>query len=212
MKVSKKHKNGIIQLSFLIIVFTTLTYLSSALPTHSNQFVVDSKIELVLNEQKCNIENNNIKKVYVNTISDYSGYMLGLNINQIDTLLSFLNKGNLIYNLEEFTRITSLSKKQLQHISTRLKFPKKKSYTSKNNSVTNRKKLKNSFQASKKFNINTITASQLKSDLKLPKFIADRIVKYRRFLKGYKNMEQIENVYSILPYQVNRIKENCYLK
>ena len=214
MKISNQQKNGIIQLSFLVIVFTGLTHLSKLLPKHTNQFIVDTEIEAVLNEQKCNIDNkrNNPKKFYVNTLNDYSAYKLGLNTNQIDTLLSFLQKGKLIYTLKEFTQITSLTKKQLHKIGPQLKFPRKRSYSSQSNFIKKERFYKNKYQTSKQYNLNTITAVELEDELKLPKFIAKRIVKYRKLLHGYKSIEQIENVYSILPYQVNRIKKNCYLK
>lgn len=210
MKINKQHKNGIIQLSFLVIISIALLYLSKILPIHTNQFLVDTETQAILDEQKCELVTRNNKrnatKFYVNTINDYTGYKLGLNVNQIDTLLSFFETGKRLYSLKEFATLTALTNEQLQSIGPKLRFPKKK--------IPYKKKTypKTKFKATKKFNLNTITAYELEQHLKLPKFIAKRVVKYRKLLKGFKNMKQIENVYSILPYQINRIKENCYLE
>lgn len=211
MKISNQQKNGIIQLSFLMIVSLAFLCFSKVLPSSSSQFVINSEIQSELDKQKLAFEEKkkqNFKKFYVNSINDYIGYKLGLNTNQIDRLLTYFDSGKLVYNPKQFKKITALSDTQFQAITNKIRFPKTKPKTKKKSY----KKHKNKFHSFKKFDLNTISAQQLEKDLKLPQFIAARIVKFRKLLKGYKNMEEIEKVYSILPYQTERIKKYCYIK
>ncbi len=198
-------------MSFLIVVSLALLYISKVLPSISSQFTINSEIQLELDKQKLVFEEKrkqNSKKFYVNSINDYIGYKLGLHTDQIDRLLTYIDSGKLIYSSKQFKEITTISDTQFKAIENKLQFPKKRKKT-KEKSL---KKNKIKFHSSKKFDLNTVTAIQLEKDLKLPQFIAARIVKFRKLLKGYKKMEEIEKVYSILPYQTERIKKYCYIK
>ena len=198
-------------MAFLIVVSLALLCISKVLPSPSSQFTINPEIQSELDKQKLAFEEKkkqNFKKFYVNSINDYIGYKLGLNTHQIDCLLTYFDSGKLVYTSKQFKEITTLSDTQFRAIENKLLFPKKRRKTKKKS----HKKYRNKFHSSKKFDLNIITALQLEKELKLPQFIAARIVKFRKLLKGYKNMEEIEKVYSILPYQTERIKKYCYIK
>jgi len=211
LKISAQQKNGIIQLAFLLGVICLLFYINNHLPIHKPEFLINTEIQAKLDLQKTAYQtkkNKNTKTYYVNSINDYIGYQLGLNTKQIDTLIRFLESGKLIYNLKEFQKIVQVDFNQLDILKNKLRFPKKRIISKP--FITS--KTKNKFYTKKQFNLNKVTAIQLEKELQLPTFIAKRIVKYRTYLNGYKNIEQIEKVYSILPYQIERIKNHCFVK
>jgi len=156
------------------------------LPKSESNFIINKKISQQLEQQQIAYQtkqNNFTKTYYVNSINDYSGYQLGLNTKQIDTFQS-----------------TNLKNK--------LRFPKKRFIVK----ATPKKTFKKKFFTNKRFNINEITAIELETELKLPSFISKRIIKFRKYLNGYKSINQIEKVYGILPYQVDQIKKYCFIK
>lgn len=181
------------------------------MPKSESNFIINKKISQQLEQQQIAYQtkqNNFTKTYYVNSINDYSGYQLGLNTKQIDTLLNYLNSGQLIFDYTTFKKITQIDSFQSTNLKNKLRFPKKRFIVK----ATPKKTFKKKFFTNKRFNINEITAIELETELKLPSFISKRIIKFRKYLNGYKSINQIEKVYGILPYQVDQIKKYCFIK
>lgn len=206
MHFSKNHKKGVIQLAVIIALVIIGIQGKQWLPNNSNKFLLDKKTQAIIDKQICDYktvaENKSRNRTfYVNSINDYSGYLLGLTTWQIDTLLSYQEKKKIIYNFGQFSNAIKLNTNQIKDIKDRLKFPKikkqQKKYTKKN---------------SKKFDLNKITYSQLTENLKISSFISKRIINFRKYLKGFRDINQIEDVYNINTYQIRAIKDYCFLK
>jgi len=212
LKINTIQKNGILQLAIILGFLFILLFIKNKLPNNTSQIVLDKKLQAELDKQKLAFsekQNAFIKTYYVNAINDFSGYQLGLSTKQINTLFSYKKSGKLIYNLNEFQKIINADSAQLSILKNKLRFPKKKFTTKIPSKVFLSKKESSTI---KKFDLNKITAIQLEKELKLPSFIAKRIVRFRKYLNGYKNINQIEKVYSILPYQIERVKKHCTVK
>ncbi len=210
MKFNRQHKLGIIKLGALLGVIYFLIVLYKNVPPKKAAFVLNNEAQCFVENQQALLAEAETEKVftyYVNSISDYVGYQLGLFPDQIDRLLAYRNAGNLIYTVKDFEKVTSIDPNQLDSIKSFLKFPKQK--------FQKPKKLKQkstSIVLKEKLEMNTVSAKELQEKLKLPDFIARRIVNFRTSLNGYKSMDQLEKVYGILPYQLKRIRVNGYLK
>ena len=89
----------------------------------------------------------------------------------------------------------------LDSIAADLRFPKK--------IFSTKKPLKKSnILVVAKEDINTVTSKKLFAKDKLPSIIANRIVKYRKYLGGYSNMSQLAKVYDILPKHLEILNQN----
>lgn len=216
MALTPQLKNGILKLGFVLIFLSLLFYLRNYFPRYSAQFVLNEKVQNQLDQQKLIYEsklNTISKSYYVNSITDYSGYQLELSSKQINALLDYYTSGKLIYNLKELQKVIQADSLQMILLKNKLRFPKKNKFSEKHIKISAAKvKKKKKFFLNKKYDINLITAIQLEKEFKLPAFIAKRIIKYRKYLKGFDTINQVEKVYDILPYQIVRIKKYCYIK
>ncbi len=211
MKINSLQKNGLLQLATLLFVVFLLFLLKKNYPISTTKFALDTQTQELLDQQKTaylSKKSKPLKSYYVNTITDYSGYQLGLSTEQIDRLLAYQKTNKTIYTLAQFKKVTQINTLQLNTIKNKLRFPKKQLYTyPKKNSYT-----KNTINTNiKRYNINTITSKQLIHEFKLPSFIAERIIKFRYSLNGFNNINQIDKVYGIRSYQVDRIKKQCFI-
>ncbi len=209
MNINELQKKGLLQLISLLVLIIVLINLKKSFLNNSPKFKLDNEIQQQLDLQKLALKNKQQKRVstyYVNNLTDYSGYQLGLSVTEIDRLLSHLQNNNLIYTLKEFQNITKVDSIKLKYLKSRLRFPKKQPYST----IKTLKHKKAS--VNKKFNLNTITKIQLEQEFKLPHFIAKRIIKYRYSIGGFKSISGIEKVYGLRPYQIRNIKEHCFLK
>lgn|GEM_PF-2705093 len=209
MKINTLYRNGILQLVCLIIFILLLIVVTDFVPNHKPQFTLDTETQNAINKQQLAFEEQQ-KKIgktyYVNYINDYTAYKLGLNTSQIDRFLAFRKTGKLIYSIKDFVRITQIDSLTEKKIEKQLRFPKTK-FHKKNNY-----KKRVYTNKSKRFDLNLITETQLKKEFKFPDFVVKRIIKFRKYLNGYRIVDQIEDVYGILPYQVDKIKRHCFLK
>lgn len=225
MKLNISQKNGLLQLSIVLLVIFCCIILNQNLNLTKSSLKLDEQTSSLLENQECEyldwLQKKNSKKYYVNTLNDYTASQIGLNVQQIDVLLKHLKRGNLIFTESEFIKVTNISEEQRSEILPNLRYPKFKNSNSKKTEKRNqpqRQQLnysKTSNHTNKQFskiNLNTTTASELENQLRLPKFIAQRIINYRTHLNGYKHIDQIEKVYDILPYQVEKIKKRCVVE
>ncbi len=207
MVLNNQHKIGIVKLGVLLGVICFLIVAYNKFPRNSGAFVLNKEAQCFVDNKQSLLAEAKSKKAfsyYVNSISDYTGYQLGLSPDQIDRLLAYRKTGKRIYTINEFKQIAGVNLQQLDTIRGRLKFPKKK--------FQKFKKKKISVILKQKIEMNSVSAKELKEKLQLPEFLANRIVNFRTSLNGFSSMDQLKKVYGILPYQLKRLSINGYLK
>lgn len=207
-----EHKQGILKLALLLAVFCLLKLIIAFIPNSENQFVLNESVQCILENQQLLEQEVKAKKqfkYYVNSLTDAQGYFLGLSTKQLDRLLKYQDSKKTIYSLKQFVAITQIEDSLVQQIKNRLVFAKPNKKMVFKRSISEKT---NFSKENRDIDLNKVTANQLKEILELPYFIAERIVKFRKYLKGYRSIDQINEVYKILPYQVARIRARCFVK
>ena len=202
MKLPKAYKYGLFNIVVILLLLAFLFYLRGYYSFSSNfNFVVDQKAEDFLSQQKQRQSAVSSFKYDVNNLTAYQAYILGVDDISFSKLQDFSKKGNLIYNLNQFQEITNLDSLLLDSIAANLRFAKK-------NYSTEKPLKKSNILVVAKEDINTVTSKKLFAKDKLPSEIANRIVKYRKYLGGYSNMSQLAKVYDILPKHLEILNQN----
>ena len=151
-------------------------------------------------------------------ITDYKGYKLGMNTEEIDRLLAYRKTGKYINSAREFQRVTKISDSLLGVISLYFKFPdwvtnknKKKNYSNKNSGDTYKDNKAYKTNTTKftgpKIDINSATTEQLQQVRGVGVKLAGRIIKYRSVLKGYSFMDQLYEVWYLDKEVADRVME-----
>lgn len=141
-----------------------------------------------------------------NFITDYRGYVLGLNEEELGRLHRFRESGKFINSKAEFQKVTAVSDKWLDSISPYFKFP---------DWVTNPKK-KKTFTAFKERKIvakdvNNATQEELKAVYGIGPALSKRIIKEREFLKGFIHDMQVRGVYGLTDSTMVQFKKHFYI-
>ncbi|WP_159090670.1 helix-hairpin-helix domain-containing protein [Aquimarina aquimarini] len=126
-----------------------------------------------------------------NFISDYKGYALGLTTIEIDRLHAYRNKNKWINSISDFKKVTLIPDSTLVAIAPLFKFPKKKIN---NKFKKNTKKKYKSLSYRQKKDLNNVSVEELIEDIKLPDFVAIKIIRYRDKLGGFIDDMQLQDV------------------
>ena len=196
---NKRQRNGVFFLLLTIVLFQSIFFFVDFSSKEDFGFS-STKIELFQNEIDSlkNIELEKRKpKIYPlnpNYITDYKGYQLGMNTEEIDRLLLFRSKGTFVNSAKEFQKVTKVSDSLLDIVSPYFKFPKW---------VT----LKNTFQKSNskkstnkpiiKKALNKATAIDLRIVNGIGEKLANRIIDYRTKLQGFSYNNQLYEVWNL---------------
>jgi len=196
---NKRQRNGIFFLLLTIVLFQSIFFFVDFSSKEDFGFS-STEIELFQNEIDSlkNIELEKRKpKIYPfnpNYITDYKGYQLGMNTEEIDRLLLFRSKGTFVNSAKEFQKVTKVSDSLLDIVSPYFKFPKW---------VT----LKNTFQKSNskkstnkpiiKKALNKATAIDLRIVNGIGEKLANRIIDYRTKLQGFSYNNQLYEVWNL---------------
>jgi len=196
---NKRQRNGVFFLLLTIVLFQSIFFFVDFSSKEDFGFS-STKIELFQNEIDSlkNIELEKRKpKIYPlnpNYITNYKGYQLGMNTEEIDRLLLFRSKGTFVNSAKEFQKVTKVSDSLLDIVSPYFKFPKW---------VT----LKNTFQKSNskkstnkpiiKKALNKATAIDLRIVNGIGEKLANRIIDYRTKLQGFSYNNQLYEVWNL---------------
>ena len=179
---------GILQISFFFLDF------SSNKPAQFSQNEIDefkkeqdSLLNVAIKESKPKIFPFN-----PNYINDFKGYQLGMNVDEIDRLISYRKSGKFINSIKEFKVVTDVSDSLLNSISPFFKFP---DWVTNKNNTTN-----DSFKQPKKEvievkDLNLVTSSDLIKIKGIGEKTAERILSYRDKLQGFTFSDQLYEVY-----------------
>ena len=203
LELTPKYKNGIIKLAVLLVLLCFFIAFFKWYPVSEPAFVVNEDLQCKIDNKKLIEEELKAKKVYkyyINSINDFQGYQLGLSTYEIDSLLAFRKKGKLIYDTEQFQKITGVRQKLLDSIAPFLVFAKPRKAVYK--PVSHRAKSKD---------INKASYFELKN-LGIPNKIANRILNYRNSIGGYKSMQELQKVYDIEQSHLDILNKKFFVK
>ena len=226
MKIFKSHfwytknqRNGILLLLIIIIFLQLILHFKNF---DSQQMVDLSQPKITsYNKQLDSLKKKSSKKkkfkIYPfnpNYISDYKGYQLGLNVDQIDRLLAYREQRLYVNSAKEFQTITKISDSLLQKISPFFKFPEW--VQKKNNNKNNQQR----YIPNSRINVSEITTVDInKATLKdftaiegVDEYISERIIKYRSKLQGFSFKEQLFEVWGLDEQMANKILSTFSIK
>jgi len=226
MKIFKSHfwytknqRNGILLLLIIIIFLQLILHFKN----FDSQQMVDLSLPKITsyNKQLDSLKKKSSKKkkfkIYPfnpNYISDYKGYQLGMNVDEIDRLLAHREQRLYVNSAKEFQTITKISDSLLQKISPFFKFPEW--VQKKNNNKNNQQR----YIPNSRINISEITTVDInKATLKdftaiegVDEYISERIIKYRSKLQGFSFKEQLFEVWGLDELMVNKILSTFSIK
>ena len=226
MKIFKSHfwytknqRNGILLLLIIIIFLQLILYFKN----FDSQQMVDLSLPKITsyNKQLDSLKKKSSKKkkfkIYPfnpNYISDYKGYQLGMNVDEIDRLLAHREQRLYVNSAKEFQTITKISDSLLQKISPFFKFPE---WVQKKN---NNKNNQHRYIPNSRINVSEITTVDInKATLKdftaiegVDEYISERIIKYRSKLQGFSFKEQLFEVWGLDELMANKILSTFSIK
>lgn len=201
---NKKQRNGVFYLLSLILFVQAVYFLVSnnAFKEWEEDEVAVQLIQKIDSLRKIETVTYKLKKFNPNYISDDKGYELGMSIAEIDRLLLYRENNNWINSSIEFQRITKVSDSLLQVLTPLFLFsnktvlmPKKTKYK---RAVVH---LKN------KNDINNAGTIQLQKVYGIGEKLSARIVKYRKRLGGFVDVNQLDEVYGLKDEALSNLKD-----
>ena len=226
MKIFKSHfwytknqRNGILLLLIIIIFLQLILHFKN----FDSQQMVDLSLPKIAsyNKQLDSLKKKSSKKkkfkIYPfnpNYISDYKGYQLGMNVDEIDRLLAHREQRLYVNSAKEFQTITKISDSLLQKISPFFKFPEW--VQKKNNNKNNQQR----YIPNSRINVSEITTVDInKATLKdftaiegVDEYMSERIIKYRSKLQGFSFKEQLFEVWGLDELMANKILSTFSIK
>jgi DNA uptake protein ComE-like DNA-binding protein len=222
MKIFKSHfwytknqRNGILLLLIIIIFLQLILHFKNF---DSQQLVDLSQSKITsYNKQLDSLKKKSSKKkkfkIYPfnpNFISDYKGYQLGLNVDEIDRLLAYREQRLYVNSAKEFQTITKISDSLLQKISPFFKFPE----------WVQKKNNQQRYIPNSRINVSEITTVDInKATLKdftflegVDEYLSERIIKYRSKLQGFSFKEQLYEVWGLDELIANKILSTFSIK
>jgi len=197
---NKSQRNGVL---FLLLLIVLLQILSSFVDFSNNEKPLpDTQVQRLQSQidslKKIEIEKRKPKTYPFNPsyITDYKGAQLGMSIEEIDRLLVFRKQNKFINSASQFQKVTKISDSLLDAISPYFKFP---------DWVVHQNKTKNSALINSKrtvvrvstSNLNTATIQDLQTVNGVNVFLAQRIIKYRKRIKGFTFKSQLLEVWKL---------------
>ncbi len=207
---NKSQRRGILLLSFLIISLQICYYY---IDFSSNIFITLNTTEINMFQTKIDslkhIEVENRKpKIYPfnpSFITDYKGYKLGMNTQEIDKLLTYRKQGKYINSPKQFQKVTGISNSLLNKLKPYFKFPDWINKEKKNNH-----NIIKVFKGEKS-NLNFCNANELQKIDGIGEKLSKRIIKYRNSIGSFKSKEQLQKVYGLKQEVVAKILNRYYI-
>ena len=160
-----------------------------------------------------------------NYITDFKGASLGMSNKEIDRLLAFRKQNKWINSTKQFQEVTKVSDSLLSQISPYFKFPEwisnpdrtSKNYPTDDFSKQTRRHDGNFNSKPKKIaekrDLNKATAQQLQKINGIGKIFSERIIRFRnKFVGGFIDDVQLQDVYGLTPEVIERITNNFTVK
>lgn len=218
---SKSQKHGIFLLIFIIIILQGIYFYSVSDIGNSSEEIHYDKAELIKFQKEIDslrfVQLEERKpKIYPfnpNYITDYKGASLGMSNEEIDRLLAFRKQDKWINSVKQFQEVTKVSDSLLHAIEPYFKFPEWVTNPKKSFEKTNFTFNKSPKSFDQKTDLNKATALQLQKVNGIGEVLSERIIKLRnKFVGGFIDMVQLQDVYGLTPEVIARINEDFAVK
>ncbi len=213
---TKSDRNGIFMFCLILIsgIGFNYWYSTSTSKSFTKSFHDESinSIQQLIDSLKNKQSLDNQREIYPfnpNFITDYKGYTLEMNTDQIDRLLEFRAKDQWINSKDQFQKVTQVSDQWMDTYSKYFKFPDWVEDQEKNKFVDFKK---NITSASPKKDLNTVTAEDLQLVSGIGEVLSNRIITYRQKIGGFVNSIQLKDVYGLSPEVIQELKVQIELK
>ncbi|WGK94688.1 helix-hairpin-helix domain-containing protein [Flavobacterium keumense] len=214
---SKSQRSGLLALLVLIVVLQTIYFfVDFSWPIKQNsekEKWLAVQIEIDSLKSTMTIKESKLYPFNPNFISDYKGYKLGMNVKEIERLLSFRKQNKFVNSAEEFQKVTQVSDSLLRVIAPYFKFPdwvnhktKWKTYNNPNYPVFINK------GKPIVIDINMATTQELVKVYGVGEVIAQRIVSYKESLGAFVDMEQLNEVWGLSPEVLTNLNKQFKVK
>ena len=225
---NKRDRNAAIILLSIITLVILLPYL---VPAKKLEINIDENMQHQLDAYKQDfpssktqssfvavpdtIVNDTIKKELFyfdpNTLSEEGFAKLGLPQKTIHTLINYRNKGGYFKTAEDIRKIYGLSKTDADRLIPYIQIASR-SNQKKENSEPPQAVSKAQIHQYKKININAATAEDWKKFSGIGDVLANRIIKFRTSIGGFKTVEQVGKTYGLSDSLYQQIKPYLFLK
>lgn len=193
-RYSRQEKRGITILLLLIATFQSILWLydpdrgSDRSPLMTYDSIPDASLS-PFSRLRNPVNDQPIRKINPNYITDYRGYLLGMSPAELDRLNAFRKEGRYVKSVKEFQEVTKISDSLLAEIGPQLSFPnidrKERTHAVKKHGRAVIKDL------------NKATATELQSVSGIGPVLSSRIVRFRDRLGGFLIDEQLFDVYGL---------------
>jgi len=209
---SKRDRTASVILLLLISVIIVLPYFFTARKTEIH---IDKTLQAELDQYLLNNPRENNQPVYAsskkdtaitdtikqelfyfdpNTLSEEGFVKLGLSPKTAHTIINYRSKGGYFKNAEDIRKIYSLSKTDADRI---VPYIRMETARDKKEYSYNKKPAPVPSKQYKSLDINTATPEEWKTFPGIGDAIANRIVKFRNSIGGFKNVEQVGKTYGL---------------
>ncbi|MFL1897380.1 helix-hairpin-helix domain-containing protein [Aquimarina sp. 2-A2] len=208
-EMNYRFRNGIFVFSVVLFVYSLFIYFFKTTNDSNLSFTLDKEHQSYIDSLKCVATQEKQSKRWLkpfnpNFISDYKGYVLGLSPEHLERLRSYRAKGQWVNSPAEFKKVTLIPDSLLIQIAPLFKFPIFKH--------VQKRTQKSVLSFDQKKELNTVTSETLITELNIPDFIAERIVKYRKGIGGFVSDKQLEDVHGLYARQRTTILSHYTVK
>lgn len=211
---NRSQRNGVFFLLLLVIALQ-LIFFYADFSTGKSINISETHIVAFQHEMDSlkSVELENRKpKIYPfnpNYISDFKGYQLGMNTEEIDRLHRYREKNHFVNSVKQFQEVTKVSDSLLIFIAPYFKFPEWVISNDKDVKSNTKNIVKKTIV---KRDINLINSADLVSIKGVGERLATRIVNYRTKLQGFSLDDQLYEVWYLKKDVADRILQSFEVK
>jgi len=146
-----------------------------------------------------------------NTLSEAGFLQLGLSQKVVHTLINYRNKGGYFKTAEDLRKIYGLSKTDADRLMPYVRITSVNNKSKKDDNAPVQKNANVPSNPYEKININTATAEDWKAFPGIGEVLANRIIKFRASINGFKNVNQVGKTYGLSDSVFQSIKPYLYI-
>jgi competence ComEA-like helix-hairpin-helix protein len=147
-----------------------------------------------------------------NTLNEQGFKQLGLSDKVIHTIINYRNKGGSFKTPQDIKKIYGLSSADAERLIPYIKIASTKNNDYKNDVVQTTEKNTSANKNYHTININTATAQEIKTLPGIGDVLANRIVKFRNSMGGFKSVDDVRKTYGLSDSTFNLIRPYLILK
>lgn len=210
---TRSEQNGIFLFVLIIIILQLVYFFVDFTPSEISSGENDkdlSAFQKTIDSIKDSEKANSVVQIFPfnpNFITDYKGYTLGMNPEEIDRLHSFRAEEKWVNSAEDFQNVTGISDSLLDEISPYFKFPAW--VTSEGGSSSRKNPNPVKAQMKNRRDINLASLEDLTAINGIGPVLAGRIINYRNKIGGFLGDIQLKDIYG-LNYEVRAELESQF--